>query len=1116
MFQIELCEIIKINVGKIMRRLYISTIMDKIKYVVGFFYKSSLYKNLKKVYNDYEFLFNLIGLIIGIIGLIIGIIGLIIGIIGLIFSIPSFFHPYGIIINDTQDEIDKMYYKDVIINSSNFMGNEYQYSHLDPADHDQLEYIVTELSDEFIISGINKSKVGQYNKSIQFYDLSLMGNPNNSEAWLYRSQALYKIDNFEEALSSIQKALYCNPNNSDSWRWKGHILTELKERCNIEYTDLQNNSIFSYNKALELNPNDTYALLGISNNLIENKFYREAIEYCDKILAIDSNNSLVFDSKGRALSHLGLENEAIENYNKAIVIDNHSWAYNNLGVCLGNIGQYNEAIKNFDEFIRLEPNEYLGYSNKAWICYLQQKYNDSNYYSNKAVQFANEDREKQRAYYRKEQSLKKLGQYEESFDFYFKQNKDAKIIVKKDLVNLSHRPFYFDGYAIEIYDIDYYEDRVFLSISKDGEWWKELLLSEGETVQRYLHGTDNIIEINVDKISSISDPNSYALVNITLYFYDMPDHTFDLDWDIIRINPSYIKLYGESQILLKDDCINGDNFSIILTNINESNAILNCSIKISDNFYDNYTLMVNKEDTIFTSTFFAKIKQINSYRSMILEDVTIYNPFMYENEFDNKYNWEKKDINENAIDVRTVTDNTINKSLVYDLTDGDYRWLRSGEKVQLPDGYSILFDNNWEEPNWELRYSISIFQYGNVLKTVPIPINNSDKTIQYTQHFGDKEDIVIKFDTANLFIGYITDLIQLKNIEIYKIQLLTSKQKNEKLSVIGNVISKNKTYAILTDSNYIWLGGTEGVERYNRINENCEKKLLNIPIYSFAIDDNNIWFGSEGVVGFYQRDDDNWKFFNFKDQLKHTEFTQIIVGDNKIWFITKDGIVSFNKSQEVWTSYSLYNVHSAYLEGDEIIFGTKEGIMILNKKYYEWKIYNYPKNIFSILPEHNDLFIGSNDKIFRFDVKNDSFETINLPEDCILCGEYGSIAIRDINKIDDDLLIIKGDLLKYDLLNNKLEIATNEFFNNNIIYSIEIIDDKFIIASENGTTIINSRDIQFSNINYASHKIDTIENRNHTELKTTHTSTSNNSTNLRHNHILTNYINNFLTRIQSE
>lgn len=1027
-----------------MRKLDISKIVKKIKCIVKFICKFSSYKNLKKSYNDDPFLFYLIGIIIGL--------------------IMSLFHPYGIIINDTQDEINKIYYKEeYIINSSNFMGNEYQYSHLDPADQDQLEYIVTELSDEFIISGINKSKVGQYNKSIQFYDLSLMGNPNNSEAWLYRSQALYKIDNFEEALSSIQKALYCNPNNSDSWRWKGHILTELKERCNIEYTDLQNNSIFSYNKALELNPNDTYALLGISNNLIENKFYREAIEYCDKILAIDSNNSLVFNSKGRALSRLGLKNEAIENYNKAIMIDNHSWAYNNIGVCLGNIGQYNEAIKNFDEFIRLEPNEYLGYSNKAWICYLQQKYNDSNYYSNKAVQFANEDREKQRAYYRKEQSLKKLGQYEESFVFNFKQNKDVKFIVKKDLVNISHRPFYlFDGYAIEMCIIDYFsEDKVNLIISKDGEYSQDLLLSKDETVQRYLRGRDDIIEISVNKIS-INYPSDIVLANITLYIYDMPDHTFDLDWDIIRINPSYIKFYEESHVLLKDDCINGDNFSIILTNINESNAILNYSIRISENFFDNYTMIVNEGDTIFTSTLFAKIKQINSCRSMILEDVTIYNPFIYENEFDNKYNWEKKNVNENAIDVRTVTDNTINKSLVYDLTDGNYRWLRCGETFELFDGYSILFGVNWD---LEDRYYISIFQDGNVLKTVPIPINNSDKTIQYTQHFGDKEDIVIKFDTTNLFTGGINDLIQLKNIEIYKTQSLTSEQKNKKLSVISDVISNNKTYAILTDSNYIWLGGTEGVERYNRINEIFEKKILNIPIYSFAIDDNNIWFGSEGVVGFYQKDDDNWKFFNFKDQLKYTKITKIIVDDNKIWFITKDGIVSFDKSQEVWTSYNLYNVYSAYLEGEEIIFGTEEGIVILNKKYYEWKIYSFPKNIFSILPEHNDLFIGSNDKIFRFDVKNNSFETINLPEDCILCGEYGSIAIRDINKIDDDLLIIKGDLLKYDLLNNKLEIATNEFFNNNIIYSIEIIDDKFIIASENGTTIINSRDIQFSNIN---------------------------------------------------
>ena len=63
--------------------------------------------------------------------------------------------------------------------------------------------------------------------------------------------------------------------------------------------------------------------------------YDEAIQYYDKALQIDPNDTVALNNKGVALSDLDRYDEAIQNYDKALQIDpNYTDALNNKGNAL--------------------------------------------------------------------------------------------------------------------------------------------------------------------------------------------------------------------------------------------------------------------------------------------------------------------------------------------------------------------------------------------------------------------------------------------------------------------------------------------------------------------------------------------------------------------------------------------------------------------------------------------------------------------------------------------------------------------------------------------------------------------------------------------------------------
>ncbi|MDO8885680.1 PIN domain-containing protein [Candidatus Oleimmundimicrobium sp.] len=110
-------------------------------------------------------------------------------------------------------------------------------------------------------------------------------------------------------------------------------------------------------KALEDNPNDLQALVGLGNLYFDNKQYQLAINMYQRSLEIQSNNTNVRTDLGIAYFYLGMNDAAIREFQEVIKIDpNHPNAHFNLGIVFWRgKNDLKNALKEFERYLELLP-----------------------------------------------------------------------------------------------------------------------------------------------------------------------------------------------------------------------------------------------------------------------------------------------------------------------------------------------------------------------------------------------------------------------------------------------------------------------------------------------------------------------------------------------------------------------------------------------------------------------------------------------------------------------------------------------------------------------------------------------------------------------------------------
>lgn len=152
---------------------------------------------------------------------------------------------------------------------------------------------------------------GHYSSALSAYNQALKINPNHYSALIGRCATFNELFNYKQAFVDCNKAIEISPNNSNSrvWMLKGHALAGMNK-----YEE----SIAAYDRAIQINPNYSYAWSGRCNTFNFLSQYQQALTNCEQALQLHPELYSAWHNQGVALEGLGRNEQALSSYKKAL------------------------------------------------------------------------------------------------------------------------------------------------------------------------------------------------------------------------------------------------------------------------------------------------------------------------------------------------------------------------------------------------------------------------------------------------------------------------------------------------------------------------------------------------------------------------------------------------------------------------------------------------------------------------------------------------------------------------------------------------------------------------------------------------------------------------------
>jgi tetratricopeptide (TPR) repeat protein len=121
-------------------------------------------------------------------------------------------------------------------------------------------------------------------------------------------------------------------------------------------------------RALAIDPNCAEAWFNKGVMLIDLGRNEEALAACDRALVINPNDAGAWRHKGNVLKALGRDEEALAAYNRALAIDpNYADAWINRGNVLNELGRNEEALVAYNRALTINPNDADAWNDKGFV-----------------------------------------------------------------------------------------------------------------------------------------------------------------------------------------------------------------------------------------------------------------------------------------------------------------------------------------------------------------------------------------------------------------------------------------------------------------------------------------------------------------------------------------------------------------------------------------------------------------------------------------------------------------------------------------------------------------------------------------------------------------------------
>jgi len=203
-----------------------------------------------------------------------------------------------------------------------------------------------------------ESELGCGEEALLHYEKSLEVDENSSAAWNNRGVELSRLGRRAEAKESFEKALdLIKP--EDLWGWRSKGLYEMN-------LDMYEESLTSFDKALELEPNDIITRQWKGESLRKSGQYLRALESYKEltVLAPDDVNAkqLLAALQGK----VGRHSEAAETWADALLLEPENASFwGSQAVSFYYSGQLNESLHSLEKAVEFAPQNAHYWANRA-------------------------------------------------------------------------------------------------------------------------------------------------------------------------------------------------------------------------------------------------------------------------------------------------------------------------------------------------------------------------------------------------------------------------------------------------------------------------------------------------------------------------------------------------------------------------------------------------------------------------------------------------------------------------------------------------------------------------------------------------------------------------------
>jgi tetratricopeptide (TPR) repeat protein len=215
---------------------------------------------------------------------------------------------------------------------------------------------------EKLESGIEKYYSEDYIGALEDFNLAIMINPNNIDAYINRAITLWEFKNYKGAIEDFSKAIELDPDNLNLHWYRG--LAKESSCWPGDPTDfIESNyrgAIADFTKAIELEKKNIK-----TRNTTENDINYRLISEVFDAYSIEN----VYANRGYSKSKLNDFTGAIADYTKAIELGPNSeyiyYHYCDRAEAKNKLKNYVGAIADYSKAIELEPDYYSSYWDRA-------------------------------------------------------------------------------------------------------------------------------------------------------------------------------------------------------------------------------------------------------------------------------------------------------------------------------------------------------------------------------------------------------------------------------------------------------------------------------------------------------------------------------------------------------------------------------------------------------------------------------------------------------------------------------------------------------------------------------------------------------------------------------